>query len=76
MRLLKVSYLQPLKSLVSKFSKNKKPRFGGAYFKNKGVYKMEINKRAREIAAEICSNPFYDPDLQGELCELAGMSAE
>lgn len=37
---------------------------------------MEINKRAREIAAEICSNPFYDPDLQGELCELAGMSTE
>lgn len=37
---------------------------------------MEINKRAREIAAEICSNPFYGPDLQGELCELAGMTAE
>lgn len=37
---------------------------------------MEINKRAREIAMEICTNPFYDPDLQGELCELAGMSAE
>lgn len=37
---------------------------------------MEINKRAREIAMEICTNPFYDPDLQGELCKLAGMGAE
>lgn len=27
------------------------------------IESMEINKRAREIAAEICTNPFYDPDL-------------